>query len=154
MRIVAPDMSEVDGELALRLSLHGTLAQPHGEGELHLTSLRWQQYELGEVHSQVQITGTAMGVDLRWRHHQQEVLRLSGDVSLETYQALALQLRAAHVDLQMLKSFSLALAQSAGTLYVDLRLAGTLQQPQAYGTLRLDNGALQLAATGVQYKDI
>jgi translocation and assembly module TamB len=54
----------------------------------------------------------------------------------------------------VLPAFSAAVAQSAGTLQLDLRLAGTLQQPQAYGTLRLDDGVLQLAATGVQYKAI
>jgi len=153
MRIVAPDMSEVDGELALRLSLHGTLAQPQGEGELHLTSLRWQQYQLGEVHSQVQAKGTAVNVDLRWRDPRQELLHLSGNVSLDTRQALAIQLQA-NTDLQVLKSFSSAVVQSAGTLQVDLRLAGTLQQPQVDGTLKLDDGALQLAATGVPYQDI
>ena len=46
------------------------------------------------------------------------------------------------------------MAQSAGTLHLDLRLAGTLQQPQAYGTLRVDAGTLQLTTTGVRYKEI
>jgi autotransporter translocation and assembly factor TamB len=66
MRMVVPNVSEVDGEVTLHLSLHGTLAQPQGEGELHITSLRWQQYQLGEVHSQVQANSTAVNVDLRW----------------------------------------------------------------------------------------
>ena len=153
MRMVAPDVSEVDGELALHLSLHGTLAQPQGEGELHITSLRWQQYQLGEVHSQVQTSSTAVNVDLQWLDQKQELLHLSGNVGLDTRQALALQLQA-NTDLQVLKSFSSAVVQSAGTLHLDLRLAGTLQQPRVDGTLKLDDGALQLAATGVQYQDI
>ena len=138
----------------MHLSLRGTLAQPQGEGGLHLTSLRWQQHDLGEVHGQVRINGTAVGVDLRWRDRKQELLHLSGEARLGTRQALALQLQAANVDMQILKAFIPAVAQSAGTLHLDLRLAGTLQQPQAYGTLRLDNGMLQLATTGVRYKDI
>ena len=55
MRLLAPDAGAVDGEATLHLSLRGTLAQPQGEGELHLTSLRWQQHDLGEVHGQVQM---------------------------------------------------------------------------------------------------
>ena len=95
-----------------------------------------------------------MGVDLRWRDRKQELLHLSGEARLDTRQALALQLQAANVDMQILKAFIPAVAQSAGTLHLDLRLAGTLQHPQVYGTLRLDNGMLQLTTTGVRYKDI
>ena len=154
MRLLAPEAGLVDGEATLRLSLRGTLAHPQGEGEVHLTSLRWQRYDLGEVHGQVQMHGTALGVDLRWRDRKQELLHLSGEARLGTRQALALQLQAANVDMQILQAFIPAVAQSAGTLHLDLRLAGTLQQPQVYGTLRLDNGMLQLTTTGVRYKDI
>ena len=138
VQIMAPHMGVVDGEGTLHLSLRGTLAHLQGEGELHLTSLRWQQHDLGEVHGQMRINGTVVGVDLRWRDQKQELLHLSGEVSLDTRQALTLQLQAANVDLQRLKAFIPAVAQSAGTLHLDLRLAGTLQQPQAYGTLRVD----------------
>ncbi len=154
VQMMAPHMGVVDGAGTLQLSLRGTLAQLQGEGELHLTSLRWQQHDLGEVHGQVQLNGTAVGVDLRWRDHQQELLHLSGEASLDTRQALALQLQVANVDLQGLKAFIPAVAQSAGTLHLDLRLAGTFQHPQAYGTLRVNDGALQLTTTGVRYKDI
>jgi len=154
VQIMAPHMGEADGEGTLHLGLRGTLAQLQGEGELHLTSLRWQQHDVGEMHGQVLIKGTAVGVDLRWRDHKQELLHLSGEASLDTRQALALQLQAANVDMQGLKAFIPAVAQSAGTLHLDLRLAGTLQRPQVYGTLRVDDGALQLTTTGVRYKDI
>jgi translocation and assembly module TamB len=154
MRLLAPTTGLVAGEMTLHLSLRGTLARPQGEGELHLTSLRWQRYDLGEVHGQVHMQGTTVGVDLRWRDHKQELLHLSGETRLGPRQALALQLRAASVDVQILKAFIPAVAQSAGTLHLDLRLAGTLQQPLVYGTLRLDNGMLQLTTTGVRYKDI
>jgi translocation and assembly module TamB len=154
VQIMAPNTGVVDGEGTLHLSLRGTLARPQGEGRLHLTSLRWHKHDLGEVHGQVRINGTAVGVDLRWRDHQQELLHLSGEASLDTRQALAIQLQAANVDLQVLKAFIPAVAQSAGRLHLDLRLAGTFQQPQVYGTLRVDDAALQLTATGVRYKDI
>src|SRR5262249_41966383 len=144
----------LDGEGTLHLSLGGTLAQLQGEGELHLTSLRWQQHDVGEVHGQVQIKGTVVGMDLRWRDHKQELLHLSGEASLDTRQALTVQLQAVNVDLQGLKAFIPAVAQSAGTLSLDLRLAGTLQHPEVYGTLQVDDGALQLTTTGVRYKEI
>jgi translocation and assembly module TamB len=130
------------------------LAKLRGEGGLHLTSLRWQQHDLGEVQGQVRINDMVMGVDLHWRDQKQELLHVSGEASLDTRQALTLQLHATNVDLQRLKAFIPAVAQSAGTLHLDLRLTGTLQHPQAYGTLRVDDGVLQLTTTGVRYKDI
>jgi autotransporter translocation and assembly factor TamB len=154
MRLLAPETGPVAGEATLHLSLRGTLTHPQGEGGLHLTALRWQQHDLGEVHGQVQMHGTAVGVDLYWRDRKQELLHLSGEVRPGTRQALALQLQAANVDMQILKAFVPAVEQSAGKLHLDLRLAGTLQQPQVYGTLRLDNGMIQLTTTGVRYKDI
>ncbi|HSX80381.1 MAG TPA: translocation/assembly module TamB domain-containing protein [Candidatus Saccharimonadia bacterium] len=154
IQIMAPHTDMVDGEGTLHLSLRGTLAQLQGEGELHLTSLRWQQHDLGEVHGQMRIKGTVVGMDLGWRDHKQELLHLSGAASLDTRQALTLQLQAANVDLQGLKAFIPAVAQSAGTLHLDLRLTGTLQHPQVSGTLRVNDGALQLTTTGVRYKDI
>ena len=46
------------------------------------------------------------------------------------------------------------LTHSAGTLNLDIQAAGTLQQPRLNGSLVLNNGALQLAATGERYRDI
>src|SRR5262249_30333772 len=92
VRAVAPALGVVDGEVALHLSLRGTLTHPQGEGVLHVTSLRWQQHTLGEVHSQLRADGTAVGVDLHWRHQKRELLHLYGDVALDTRQALALEL--------------------------------------------------------------
>lgn len=154
VRVVAPAMGPVDGEVALHLSLRGTLSQPQGEARLHATSLRWQQHALGEIHGQLRADGTTVGVDLHWRDQKRELLHLYGHIGLDTRQELAVQVQATDVDLQVLTAFSPAVVQSAGTLQVDLRLAGTLQQPQAYGTLRLDDGTLQLTATGVQYRAI
>jgi translocation and assembly module TamB len=151
---MAPQVGMVDGEVTLHLSLHGPLAQLQGEGGLHLTSLRWQQQDLGEVRGQVRINGMAMGVDLRWRDQKQELLHLSGEASLDTRQVLAVQLQSANVDLQGLKAFIPAVVQSSGTLHLDLSLAGTLQHPQVYGTLRVDDGTVQLITTGVRYRDI
>src|SRR5262249_26096376 len=69
-RVVAPALGAVEGELALHLSLRGTLTHPQGEGRLHITSLRWQQHALGEVQGQLRADGTTLGVDLYWREQQ------------------------------------------------------------------------------------
>lgn len=154
VRAVVSAADTVDGEVTLHLKVRGTLAQPQGEGTLHLTALRWQQQALGEVRGRLQTDGRTVSLDLRWHDRQRELLHLAGDIARDARQALALQLQATHIDLHMLQALSPAIIHSAGTLHLDLRLAGTWQQPQAYGTLRVDDGTLQLRATGMRYKDI
>jgi len=58
------------------------------------------------------------------------------------------------VNLDMLGSLSLAVQQSAGLLTLDLHVTGTLQEPQVQGELLLQDGVLQLVATGERYQDI
>ena len=154
VQIMAPHTGVVDGEATLHLSLRGTLAKLQGEGGGYLAALQWQHHDLGEVQGQVRINDSVMGVDLRWRDQKQELLHVSGEASLDAPQALTVQLYATNVDLQRLKAFIPVVAQSAGTLHLDLRLTGTLQHPQAHGSLRINDGVLQLATTGVRYKDI
>lgn len=154
VQILAPHTGAVEGEVTLHLRLRGTLAKLQGEGGLALASLRWQHRDLGEVQGQVRINNSVMGVDLRWRDQEQELLHVSGETGLATPQVLALQLHAANVDLQRLKAFIPTVAPSAGTLDLDLRLTGTLQQPQVHGALLVNDGVLQLTTTGVRYKDI
>ena len=54
----------------------------------------------------------------------------------------------------MLQGLVPGLTHSAGTLNLDIQAAGTLQQPRLNGSLVMNNGALQLAATGERYRDI
>ena len=49
VRAVSPDAAVPEGQLALELSLGGTLQQPQGKGALQLTSLTWQGRTLGEM---------------------------------------------------------------------------------------------------------
>lgn len=154
LRAFAAEESPLDGELTLQLRLYGTARRPQGDGVAHLTALRWQQYSVGEIHSQVRLRETAVGVDLRWHDRKREFAHLTGDISLDPGHPLALRLQVAQLEAQLLTTLSPAVAQSAGIVQADVQVTGTLQQPQAHGTVRLSDGLLQLRTTGVRYRDI
>jgi translocation and assembly module TamB len=92
--------------------------------------------------------------DLRWSAQGRELLQGQGTVGLSTDGAIAMQIRAASLPLDMLQGMVPGVTHSSGTFNLDLRADGTLQQPRLNGSLGLDNGAVQLAATGERYRDI
>jgi autotransporter translocation and assembly factor TamB len=154
MQVAAPNMAALEGQLSLDLTVGGTLRQPQAQGKLQLTSLAWQKRDLGEMRGTIDLANATLRPDFRWQYQQRELFQLSGTLGLSPDGAIALRMRAPDLDLKLLPALTPAIKDSAGTLRLDLQLAGTLQQPQARGRLELNNGALQLAATGERYKDI
>jgi autotransporter translocation and assembly factor TamB len=154
VRAVKPDAAVADGQLSLELSLGGTLQQPQGKGSLQLTSLTYQGHTLGEMHAALELANQTARTDLHWRAQGRELLQVQGSVGLSANGALTMQIRAPGLPLEMLQGLVPGLTHSAGTLNLDLQTTGTLQQPRLNGSLVMDNGALQLAATGERYRDM
>ena len=154
VRAVMPDTSVPEGRLSLDMTLAGTIQQPQGKGSLQLTSLAWQERDLGEMRATVELANQTARTDLRWSARGRELLQVQGDVGLSAAGALAMQIRAPNLPLDMLQGMVPGVTHSSGTLNLDLRADGSLQQPRLNGALTLDNGALQLAVTGERYRDI
>jgi autotransporter translocation and assembly factor TamB len=154
VRALRPDAAVPDGQLALELSLGGTLQQPQGKGALQLTSLTYQGRTLGEMRATVELANQNARTDLRWRVQGRDLLQVQGSVGLSANGMLSMQIRAPDLPLEMLQGLVPGLTHSAGRLNLDLQTTGTLQQPRLNGSLVMDNGALQLAATGERYRDI
>src|SRR5262249_18143615 len=85
---------------------------------------------------------------------ERPLLQVRSTMRLDAAHTLDVQVQAPMVNLDILGPLSPAVQQSAGLLTIDLRVTGTLQQPQVRGELLLRDGVLQLAATGERYKDI
>ncbi|MCZ6873895.1 MAG: translocation/assembly module TamB domain-containing protein [bacterium] len=151
---VAPAVPTPDGQLALDLKLTGSVQQPQLEGQIELTALQWQQHSLGEIQGLIGFAKQTWRTDLRWQDQGTEVLHLHGAFGTGTAGALAVQVQSNAFDMRKLAPFSPAIIESAGSLMLDLRLAGTLQQPKIHGNLELREGVLQLAPTGERYRDI
>src|SRR5439155_24237585 len=83
-----------------------------------------------------------------------EMLQVQGHMGLAADGAVAMQIRAPGIDLEMFKGWVPQVTQSAGQLQLDLQVSGTLQQPQMHGSFQLNDGVLQLATTGQRYQDI
>jgi translocation and assembly module TamB len=136
------------------MTLAGTFEQPQGKGSLQLTSLTWQDHDLGEMRATVELANQTARTDLRWNAQGRDLLRVQGSVGLAATGALAMQIRAPNLPLDMLRSMVPGITHSSGVLNLDLRADGSLQQPRLNGALTLDNGALQLTMTGERYRDI
>jgi autotransporter translocation and assembly factor TamB len=119
-----------------------------------VTALAWQGRALGDIHADLALRDQALQTNLRWQVQGQELLQVRGTVGLSGESGLQLQVQAPAVGLDLLESISPAVAASEGTLDLDLRVTGTPQQPRMYGSLRLDDGALQLRPTGERYRDV
>jgi translocation and assembly module TamB len=154
VRAVVPDAAVPDGRLDLDLTLQGTVAQPQLEGAMALTSVRWQKQSLGEVRATFGLAAQTVRLDLRWDDQGTELLHAQGTLGLGATGALAIQVQAPEVTLHRLAPLSPAVLESAGTLGLDLQLAGTLAQPQVHGHLEVRDGVLQLAAIGERYRDM
>jgi autotransporter translocation and assembly factor TamB len=151
---IAPNAAIPDGQLHIDLTLRGTLQQPQLDGKLALTSVRWQKREVGDIHVLLATAGATLRTELRWHDQTQELLHIHGTLGMGAAGALAMQVRAANVNIAKLPPFSAAIVQSGGRLQLDLQLTGALRQPLVHGILELRDGFLQLVATGERYKDI
>jgi autotransporter translocation and assembly factor TamB len=153
-RAVIPHTAIPDGQLSLTLTLTGTLQQPQGRGTLQLTSLAWQGQSLGEMAATLELANQTARTDLRWRAQGRELLQVQGNVGLAADGTLAMRIRSPGLPLEMLKGMVPGVTYGAGLLTLDLQAGGALRQPRLNGSLTLDKGALQLAATGERYRDI
>ncbi|MEN8131488.1 MAG: translocation/assembly module TamB domain-containing protein, partial [Pseudomonadota bacterium] len=149
-----PDADVPDGLLSLDLSVDGTLNEPGLQGSLLLSALQQQNQSLGEIRAHLSSVGTVLNSDLRWQDQNEQLLHLNGTVDTAAAGVLDLRLHSPGLDMSRLAALSKAITKSEGELSVDLRLAGTLAQPQAFGSLEIKNSQLQLAVTGENYTDI
>jgi autotransporter translocation and assembly factor TamB len=154
VRAVSPNTAVPEGQLSLDLTLAGTLQQPQAKGTLQLTALAWQGRTLGEMRAALELADQRARTDLRWNIQGREMLQVQGNMGLAANGALAMQIRAPGIDLEMFKGLVPQVTQSAGRLSLDLQVSGTLQQPQMNGSLLLNDGVLLLPATGQRYQDI
>src|SRR4029453_3901895 len=92
--------------------------------------------------------------DLHWNIQGREMLQVQGHMGLVADGAVAMQIRAPGIDLEMFKGWVPQVTQSAGQLQLSLPGGGPLQQPQMHGAFQLNDGVLQLATTGQRYQDI
>ncbi|MGE3541210.1 MAG: translocation/assembly module TamB domain-containing protein [Candidatus Tectimicrobiota bacterium] len=150
----APTAEVPDGRLNLSATIRGTVQQPRVQGELHLTALQWQQQHLGELHATLGMQDDTLRADVRWQEQERQILRLSGTAGLPPQAPLNLQVQMSSFDISRLASMTPAVTRSAGSLDLDLHLSGTRTAPQIRGHLALQDGALQVAATGEYYRDI
>jgi autotransporter translocation and assembly factor TamB len=150
----SPSADVPDGLLSLDLEANGTLTQPKINGSLGLSALRWQKQALGDIGAKVNSTGTVLESELRWVDQNKELLTLVGSVDTSQPRKVDLSIKVPGFDLTRVSYFSKEIVNSAGQLDLDLKVAGTLDQPTIDGVVEVRDGQLQLLVTGEHYRDI
>ena len=153
-RTFAPELGIPYGRLSLDLTLNGTLDQPAAKGSMRIAGLQQRGESLGEINAELNSSGTVFNSDLRWTVQTEDLVRVYGSVDTAEAGNIDMRIQSDEFDFAMLMPLSTEIVKSAGGLKVDLHLAGTLQQPQAFGQVEVHDGQLQLLATGELFTDI
>ncbi|HEY7709691.1 MAG TPA: AsmA family protein, partial [Candidatus Entotheonella sp.] len=154
LKAAALDQVALNGQLGLDLTVRGTLSNPQAQSQLRIAGLQWRSENLGELRAQIGLKDEIVRTHLNWDHRGRELLQARGTIGVTPKRPLDLRLQANRVDLDMLAPLHPEVVESAGTLGFDLKLEGALQRPQIHGHLDLNDGVLQLRATGERYRDI
>jgi autotransporter translocation and assembly factor TamB len=144
----------LDGLIDAELDIAGSLEQPQVDAALQASALRWQQQDMGEIDAQLNTAGSVWIGKASWIDQQKTLLMLDGRLDRNASDRLDVEVSAPNFDLSMLQHLSPEILHSDGRLRLQLALSGSLSQPQAFGTLDLQDGELRLAALGAAYRDI
>ena len=150
----APQDEPIKGIVSADLTLGGSVKQPRVDGDLEATGLAQGDYDLGDVRAEVSTEGETIQGVARWLFQQEPVLTASGGWNAARPDDLNLQLRADSLDLGRLQPLSNEILASGGSLDLDLRLDGSLERPELFGNLNIDDGELQLAPLGERFTQI
>lgn len=164
--LVASDISgelagRLDASLAVdgRMQANASLQLSQGQVNLFLDGNKTQlEYGGGELKARIDENG--LNGNLRLATPEQgnitAQLQLPAFTSLPLpeHQPLSGMLKATLPDLAGLAAWVPELAATAGSLEADLQAAGTLDQPEITGALRLNNGAADIPLAGLQLSNI
>ena len=166
VQLLAPDVTgELAGNIEGSLAADGTLL---ANASLHMTpgqirvavdsSVKQLDHGGGDLTLAIDVGGLAASM----RFAAPEQGQVTADLQLPAFttlplsqqQPLAGRIRASLPDLGGLAAWIPELASSAGSLEADLQPAGTLEQPEVRGELKLTGGAADIPMAGLQLRNI
>ena len=166
VQLLAPDITgELAGNIEGSLATDGTLL---ANASLNMTpgqirvAVDSSVKRLDHGGGDVSLAIDATGLDATLRFSAPERGRVTADMQLPGFtslplspqQPLAGRIRASLPDLGGLAAWFPELASSAGSLEADLQPAGTLEQPEVIGELKLTGGAADIPMAGLQLRNI
>lgn len=158
------DTSRVAGQVALDLSVAGTAARPTFQGAVSLGEIRIGTFHAPFLQAKVDYADRRLAADLAlWRTGDQVLeaeARLPIDLGLRGVKRrrlngpISVRARADSLDLALLAALTPAVTRVAGRLALDVRVAGTWDDPQLAGAVEVRRGALSLPGLGVRFGSI
>lgn len=146
------------GRIDASAHLGGTATAPLLDADLTATDITIDDVKYGNLTLRARPAANRIAIDASLRHPTAGVLSVSGTIPTWTAPAgapLDLRLHATDLAPTMLAAlFPSQLRHVRGRLAADLAMRGTWQAPGLSGELTLDDGAIGLAANGVDYERV
>jgi autotransporter translocation and assembly factor TamB len=161
-----PDTVDASGQLSVRATARGTLADPRFEGELSLVDLAYGSGKIPTLDASFDYADTDLAAHAEARDDEHWLLLVADgtfpvDLSLAGAVEDRLLDRPMRVDIRLdefvldsLPQFTEAVTGMRGTLEGAVAMRGTPLRPDVDGAIRLDNGAMNLTQPGLELRDV
>ena len=149
---------EVDGEASGQIRLAGTATAPRADATITVAGLGMGDTRYGNLDLRATIAARLAEVHAALHHPDAGELRVDGTIPIATRNAgfpIALAVHADRLDLSFLRVLApTQLRDLRGHLSADVRLTGPIGALQADGQVALDDGRIELKATGAAYEEV
>ena len=154
---------QLSGRLNASAIVTGSREEPHTEGTFEVSQGGFRQFKYDSLTGTLNYASGGLNVDARLQENPTQWITAKGYLPAALFRANAAGAEAARIDfavdsspmnLGVVQGFTTALTEVTGTFQAHLKIAGTAADPEASGTVTLDDGAATVAQTGVRYTNI
>ena len=150
---------QLSGRLDATATISGTKDSPQVDAQFGVDQGGFRQFKYDSLKGSVKYTGTAVDLDARLQQNPTTWLEAKGHAPMALFNGTSahssekvdLHVDSSAVDLGLVQGFTTALTKVTGTLEAHLAVTGTAADPNPSGSIVIQNGAFNLAPTGVNY---
>jgi hypothetical protein len=159
--LLQQDTLGAEGDVALDLALRGSRRDPVYQGRFAVIPGKEGAPSLDGT---IAYAGRRLDANAYLRRNGREIVAFTAHLPLDLAlvpvakrqlsDTLAIRARADAADLATLEAFTAALRDVRGRVTADVAVRGTWDDPRLGGTMRVDSGAVSIAALGVRWSEI
>ena len=153
------------GEINSQFHLKGSALSPELEGNLSVTKMGYNGYNLGEMSGPFHFRNEQFTLNLNWLPLEKNALELNADLPVEfsparqkygllTDSLFSVSVKTADFPLANLAYPVRDMMQLNGTLQADLIFGNTIKNPQLHGFLKIPHGTIEVPDYGIRYRDL
>ena len=151
---VMKDPPEIKGEMDMQVQLAGTVAKPSGKGSLEIINGSVAGVSVDKINAELALKNDTIQLEYLVATKDVYGLKASGDIPLDVFRSkeqrrnprsqmnITMDLNEAR--LGILPALSKMVEWGVGETNGQVRLAGTLEEPLLYGSLKIADGAVKI----------